>query len=234
MTQSLLSRTRLDGWVLLAVVVSVTSALLPAGPAQAAETVTIVRSDYLTLTSIGDSEEMDSLSAGRPVVWQVGVQANTPELSSISIGISATGLLTEDAGLQLQIRVCTVSWVHQRCSGSESLWLASQGVADAVDSAGASGIRVLATMPSSEQRWLLIRITLPTAQPQGTQAEMSIHASGFGDAIDTGQIDVESLAITGAHFWPALGIAVAPILVGLGLATIARRRSRDRVEGRTQ
>jgi len=226
--------TRLGRWLLLAVVVSIMSALVSFGPAQAVETMTIVRSDYLTLTSIGDSEEMESLSAGRPVFWQVGVQANTPELSSISIGISATGLLAEDPGLQLQIRVCTLPWVHEACSGTESLWLSSQGVANAVDSAGTSGIRVLSTMPSSEQRWLLIQITLPTAQPRGTQAEMSIHASGFGDTIETGQIGVESLATTGANFWPALGIAAAPILAGIGLATIARRRTWDRVRERNQ
>jgi signal peptidase len=234
MTHRSPSGKRLDNWVLLAVIASITSALVSSSPAQAAETMTIVRSDYLTLTSIGNSEEMDSLSAGRPVFWQVGVQANTPELSSISIGVSATGLLAEDAGLQLQIRVCTLPWVHEACSGTESLCLANQAVADVVDSAGASGIRVLSTMPSSEQRWLLIQITLPTAQPQGTQAEMSIHASGFGDTIETGQVSGESLAATGANCWPALGIAAAPILVGIGLATIARRRTRGRVRERPQ
>jgi signal peptidase len=192
--------------------------------AQAADTETVVQGRYLTLTSIGDLDAMGSLVPGRPVLWQVGVQAHPPTISQIDIGISAQGPLSEAGGLQIEIHACTVRWVNGVCVGIEELWLPNQDVATAVVPVAAYGARLLGTMKSTDQRWLLIRATLPTERTSGSTAELSIHAWGPGDEIETGRKASGPLASTGSSLWPAIGLAALPLIAGIGVAAVIRRR----------
>jgi signal peptidase len=195
--------------------------------ARASEIETVVEGPYLTLTSIGDSDAMESLTPGRPVLWQVGVHAHSPTVSQVRIGISATGSLAESSGLEIQIRSCTTRWLSNACPGVETLWLAPQFLSTAILPADSTGVHLLGTMVSTEQRWLLIQVTMPAELEPGATAEISIHSSGNGDDIETGQITSGSLAATGTSLWPSVGLAVFPIVFGLVLTTIVRRRSKE-------
>jgi signal peptidase len=192
--------------------------------AHAADTETVVQGRYLTLISIGDLDAMGSLVPGRPVLWQVGVQAQPPTISQVDIGISAQGPLAEPGGLQIEIHACTARWVNGVCVGIEELWLPNQDVATAVVPVAAYGARLLGTMNSTEQRWLLIRATLPAERTPGSTAVLSIHAWGPGDEIRTGRTASGPLASTGSSLWPAIGLAALPIIAGIGVAAVIRRR----------
>jgi signal peptidase len=195
--------------------------------ARASEVETVVHGPYLTLTSIGDPDSMDNLTPGRPVLWQVGVQAHSPTVSQIRIGISAAGSLAESDGLQIQIRSCTTRWVANSCHSVESLWLENQFLSAATVPADTNGVHPLGTMLSTQQRWLLIQVTMPAEITTGMTAEISIHSSGHGDDIETGRTTSGSLAATGATLWPSVGLALLPIFFGLLLTTIIRRRSKE-------
>jgi signal peptidase len=193
--------------------------------AQATETESVVHGRYLTLTSIGDPDVMEHLVPGRPVQWQVGVQAHPPETSSISIGISAQGGLAGPGGLQVDIRACTVRWVNGRCTGKESAWLSHQDLATAVVPVDAHGAHKLGAMPSTEQRWLLVQTTMPVGTPAGSTAQMRIHAWGSGDDIGIGS---GPLPVTGLSIGPWIMFGVISVVSGVGLVELARRRGRAR------
>ena len=197
-----------------------------ATPAHAAEKETVVHGRYLTLTAIGDPDVMEHLVPGRPVQWQVGVQAHPPETSSIDIGISAQGRLAGPGGLQVDIRACTVRWVNGRCTGKESAWLSHQDLATAVIPVDAHGAHRLGAMPSTQQRWVLVQTTLPAGTPPGSTAQMQIHAWGSGDDIGIGGPAGGPLAFTGSSIGPWIMFGTIAVLSGVGLVELARRRGR--------
>ena len=204
-------------------------------PARAAETETVVHGTFITLTAIGDMHLMLNLLVGQPVPWQVGVQAAPPTESTIYIGISAEGDLAVPGGLQVKIRTCTARWVAGVCPGVESLWLPQQDLASAIVPVTAFGARQLGSMPSNEQRWLLLDATLPSGTSPGAFATVFIHAWGAGDdvAIGTGGQNVTvvtrataSISATGVDLGLPIFLALIAIGGGLGIAELSRRRGK--------
>ncbi len=215
-------KTRVTLGVLLIGVLSLVLASMPGTPTpvQAAEMVTVVYGRYLTLTSIGDPDLMKHLAPDRPVQWQVGVQANPPQRSRIDIGISAQGTLAGPGGLQVDVRACTVRWVNGTCSGIESAWLPHQDLAAATVPVDAYGAHLLGWMDSTEQRWLLIRATLPEGAPPGSTVQVRIHAWGTGGEI---KIDGTTAGLFANTGW-LIALAAAAVLGGMVVAGAIRRR----------
>ncbi|MFF1571252.1 signal peptidase I [Leifsonia sp. NPDC058292] len=197
----------------------------PSG-ARADTTETVVSSRYLTLTSLADSDDMSALRPERPVRWVVGVAAHPPDPAPISIGLSATGALAAAGGLRVSVLACTQRWIGGRCPGVRLRMLDEQRLTRAIAGAGADGIRLLGTMPSSEQRWLAVDVTLPAGWSPGSSAALRIHVWGAGDSAETpgrsAQLSATGSAVSGGVF----ALAGGAVLVGLMLAAAARRRRR--------
>lgn len=198
-------------------------------PAQAVETDTIVEGTYLTLTSIGDPDELGSLSPGRPVGWQIGVEADAPPEGLIHLGISATGDLAGPGGLDVDVRSCDVRWVNDVCPTGFSWWLTEQGLVDAIIPTAVNGSREMTAIPSTAVVWILVRVTMPAGTPPGATANVRLSAWGAGDSVSIGAPG-ELLAPTGVSIGSSIALAAGSIGSGLVLAGIAavvsRRQSR--------
>ncbi len=197
-------------------------------PAHAAETETVVHGTIVTLTAIGDIHLMENLIVGQPVPWQVGVQAAPPTPGTVHIGISADGALSLPGGLHVSIRACTIRWVDGVCAGAESVWLPQQDLATAIVPVTAFVARELGSMPSNEQRWLLLEATLPPGTAPGAFASVFIQAWGTGEDVSIGvggaSSITASISATGHGVgWP-VSLAFLAIGGGIGVATVARRR----------
>lgn len=213
--------------VALALVVGGLVALAVVLPAAAAPPQT-VRSKYLTVVSILDPRAA-MMGPGETVHWQVGISAEPPDPGTVTIGLSATGDAT--MGLTAAARACSVQWVDGVCSGR--VW--SLPALDPLPIDGAE--HALLTMPSGEERWVELAVTMPpTAVPEpGDGVSVLVHASGHGDSLAVGP---DGLAGTGGPSmrWPLL--ALGAIAAGLTLTLWARRRHRrdigdaDRTEAR--
>ncbi|WOQ16796.1 signal peptidase I [Raineyella sp. W15-4] len=214
--------------IVLALVVAGVVALAVALPAAAAQT-EIVRGTYLTLVSLPDPR-MAMMGPGETVHWQVGVSADAPDPGTVSVGLSATG--DASMGLTAAAAACSVQWVDGVCTGRS--W-PLPGL-DPLPIDGAE--RELLTMPSDEERWVLLAVTMPpTARPvPGAGVSALLHASGQGDSLSVGP---GGLAGTGGPSarWSLL-LALGAITSGLALALRAKQQNHrdigdtDKAEGR--
>jgi signal peptidase len=138
---------------------------------------------YLTLVSIADENEMAGLTPGSPATWQVGIKARPPEPGDVAIAVSAVGPEPVLDEFMLDITACTVRWVNDACPGTATKWLTDQSI-DVV-TASASVARPIASFPSSEQRWMLVRVTLANRITPGMSVSLMIHASGAESSVST-------------------------------------------------
>ncbi|CAN5236238.1 hypothetical protein BH09ACT1_BH09ACT1_26450 [soil metagenome] len=138
---------------------------------------------YLTLISIADEDKMASLTPGSPASWQVGISARPPEPGDVAIAVSAVGPEPVLDEFMLDITACTVRWVDDACPGTATKWLAHQSI-DVV-TASASVDRPIASFPSSEQRWMLVSVTLANRISPGMSVSLMIHASGAESSVST-------------------------------------------------
>lgn len=199
-----------------------------AEPAFAAETETHIDSTVLKLTSIADTDLMSQMNPGLPVVWQVGVRADAPSPGVVTISLSATGNAANTQKLTVAIDSCAVRWTAAACaSGAQSL-VPTQLLTTALLPQELDGTRILTTMPSAEQRWLLITVTLAGTVEPGFSETLHIHASGFGDDVSTGG-DTGTLAYTGAlDLSGVFLLALSTVLAGIAVAWFAAFRRRRR------
>ena len=214
-----------------ALLLGVALALAPAAqPAHAAEVETVTTSAYLQLTSISDPDQISSMTPGAPVPWQVGIDAFPPEPGRVHVGIAATGVLLSPGDMTLEIRACAVRWVAGVCSTGATTWLPTTDLAGAVATPTAFGAREVGSMDASEERWLMMSLTLTAAgQPPGSWASLRLQAWGVGEPLSTVP---SGLAATG----PGDGTITIPLLlaggaIGAGLlaSAFARRREADDV-----
>jgi signal peptidase len=184
---------------------------------------TIVRGKYLVLESIANRDDMESLTPGRPVPWQVGVSVNAPDPGLVRLGISAAGALARPGALDVEIRECAEQWVGGVCATGESLWLAQQDLASATVATNENGSREIGSMRSTDTVWLQVAVILPAEAPPGTDATIAIHAWGGTDAATIDTASEGFLASTGTESpIPALALAVAAVFAGLTLAGVAQ------------
>ncbi|WP_223693750.1 signal peptidase I [Leifsonia poae] len=222
---------RVFGLIALAVFLPLAAALSAAGVAQAATAETVVASRYLTLTSLGDPEQLTDLTPGRPALWVVGVAAHPPEPAPVSIGLSATGALAGVGGLRVAVVECSERWANTVCPGRRLPVLDAQPLSAVLTGAGTDGVRTLTVMPSTEQRWLAVTVTLPAGWAPGSSADLRVHAWGAGDDAATAGAPA-GLADTGTRVpGLAVGLAAGALLLGIAAAAAERRRRRraDRV-----
>ncbi|MEO7015327.1 MAG: signal peptidase I [Leifsonia sp.] len=193
-------------------------------PARAATTETVVSSRYLTLTSIADADAFAALTPGSSVRWIVGVSANPPDPATIHLGLSGSGTLAGPGGLRISVVACTTRWTGGSCPGKSIPLLAEQPVAYALTGAAPDGVREFGTMPSAEQRWIAVDVTLPSGWRPGSSADLRIHAWGAGDQVQTAGPPA-SLAATGTQF-PTLAVTLAAgaVIAGVTTAGVVRRR----------
>lgn len=201
----------------------------PGAPAPAVQE-TVVTGDVLSLTSIGSAEEMGSLTPGREVEWQVGIQPMREVTGTVQVGISAAGNLAMPGKLQVSVLSCRMKWVDGACARGENVWLPPQDLAGAANAHGPGAVRQMQTIPAEAARWLLIQVTMPAESGDTGTAEVLIHAAGQGDE---GLVSVESsgsLARSGYPLAQTAALALAAVGAGLGaagLARLGRRKARS-------
>lgn len=167
--------------LLLLVVAGASSALVLASPAPARADESVSSSRYLTLTSIADPSAFAELRPGVAVPWEVGVAAAPPAPATVGLGLSSTGPLT--AALDVSVRSCSVRWAGTACPGTLQtllgttplpVLLAGTGVSTGAPAAPA-GVIAVGAMPSSEQRWLAVDVTLESGTSSGS-ADLEVWA----------------------------------------------------------
>jgi signal peptidase len=190
-----------------------------ATPVNAAVTEDVIQGSALTLTSVGDKPLMAHLVPAVPVPWQVGVAAHPSEPGVVRISLAAQGGLAADPnGLQVTVSMCNVRWVGGACGTGGTVLLGPGPTSSLI-----IGSVALTSMPSDQQRWILIDASLPAnpvSLPAGSAA-LVLTASGVGDELSTGG-SVGSIATTGTDMWPPLLAALMAVFTGLILASLAR------------
>lgn len=161
--------------------------VLTAPPVDHPET-TLITGEHLRMQTSGDPAQMQNLTPGRPVVWEVGVWADAPDPGEIRLGIAGRGELAEREGaLRVSVQSCTEEWTADRCPGGADELLTGESL-DRLSATDPSPL--LATMPSDEERWLRIEVVLDASEGiAGADGDVIIHAAGAGEEISAGPDD---------------------------------------------
>ena len=163
-------------------------ALLLTAPGDGHTETTLITGEHLRMQTTGDPEQMQNLAPGRPVSWEVGVWADAPTPGEIRLGISGRGELARLPGaLLVSVQACAEPWADDRCPDGAARLLEPESL-DQLSSAEPT--RHLTTMPSQEQRWLRVEVTLAdssdSADAAGADGEVLIHAVGAGEELAAG------------------------------------------------
>lgn len=148
----------------------------------------LITGEHLRMQTEGDAEQMRNLAPGQSVIWTVGVWAEAPDPGTIHLGITGGGDLAEaDDALTVSVTGCSTPWVGDRCPSDAHELLAAESLDSLAES---EGTRALTTMPSDEERWLRVQVTLTTAAGEadlsGADGRVLVHAVGAGDELSTG------------------------------------------------
>lgn len=201
--------------VLIAVGATVaTAAALPAEHAAAAigPNVLIVHSDL-------ESAGVQHLDAVEPLFWHLDIDAlAAPADGDLSVSYAAAGDV--GFGLRAEVRSCAELWAADGTCPSGERLLRPDGP--------------LPPKASWSQLWdartpaaVHLRIAL-TAEPADPSADLAasvtVRATAAGETVDSGVDGAPQLPVTGGS---ALALLAAPaaVLVGIGIALIARRRT---------
>lgn len=201
----------------LAILLGLGATVLPVTYAEATpggETETVTQGQYLTLTSIGDPDEMLSMEPNVPVHWQVGVSVTPVESGDVDVAVAAAG--TPDLGLVLSYQSCTVRWEAASCPGVVQYLEAPATVAISPE------YRSLLTMRDTQQVWILVTATIP--EPAEGRVELNVRASGVGETVTAGPGPVGTLAVTGAELKWAPFLSAMAVVAGLAVAGMAALR----------
>lgn len=152
------------------------STLLLASPAPARADESVSSSRYLTLTSVADPAQLAAVRPGVPVQWEVGVAAAPPAPAIIGLGLTSAGPLT--GALDVSVRSCSARWTAAGCPGAAqtlvgttSLSALLAGPSAAVGAAAPpTGVVTIGGMPSADQRWLALDVTLHSGSSTGSAA----------------------------------------------------------------
>ncbi|ODU64144.1 MAG: signal peptidase I [Micrococcales bacterium 70-64] len=213
---------RLRHAALALVAVAAGSAVLAPSPARAAVTEETIVGSAITLVSVADKDAMADLQPGVPVTWQIGISAHPAQPGTVDLALAGSGgLVSDPTGLWLSVDTCPVRWVGTTCAGGGTPVM---GFA-AASSHLASSVH-LASMPTSDELWVLVEAMVPNAPSMraGT-ASLSIIASGTGGTVVAGTTP-GAVAYTGSDISVPLNAALGALALGLGLAFAARFRQR--------
>ncbi|WP_433318591.1 signal peptidase I [Micromonospora sp. CA-269861] len=212
-------------FVVLAVLPGVAAGVLATpGQARADTTEEVVRSRYLTLVSIGDTDRMTNLAPDQPVPWEVGVSAHAKQPGVVTISLSALGPLTvRPDGLQVMVAICAMRWVRGACPTGQG----EQVLADGPATRLAAHPITISSMRSDQQRWVLVTASLLANSVASGSADLIVTATGFGDSASAGGT-VGPLPSTGTNLWTPVLAGGGALFTGL-LLMLATRRHRIRV-----
>lgn len=201
------------GPLAVALVLTGANALPMQTPVLAATTEEVVAGPVLTLISVLDHSDMERMTPGTTVPWQIGVSSHTNDSGTVRITLASQRPLSSGPKeLELTIRMCKVRWVAESCPGG--------GVLLGAPSVSTPIAGELASIPTNEQRWILIEASLP-AVPSFGSATLILTATGAGDELSTGN-SMGQLPATGADLlWPTL-VAVAAVAAGILVAAGGR------------
>lgn len=192
----------------------------PVSPVSASVIEEVITGERLVLTSIRDPEAMVDMLPGQPVEWQLGIAVDSSETGTVELTMNIDGTLAADpTGLWLDVRSCTVRWTVDGCATGATTVTALRPASEI-----AGSTYDLGSMPSTESRWYLIRGQLlpePALVSDG-YAELSVTAVGLGESIEVDGFDGAALGATGSSPVSPMLAAAASILLGLGLALVAR------------
>lgn len=211
-----------------AVVLCLALALGPLGlqpsAVHAADNDTVVQGAFITLTSVIDPNELESLSPGRPTYWQVGIKSTVPDPGTINIALSAVGQLAMPGGLDVSIQGCATRWIADTCSSGATEWLHRQPLAQASLSQYTAAGRDIGILATAQPVWLMMTMILPAATTPGAFARVQLHARGVGGDVVIGVPPTAALAATGVSILQPVALAIVAVLTGLALAAAARRK----------
>ncbi|MFG1881582.1 signal peptidase I [Micromonospora sp. NPDC049102] len=215
-------------FVVLAVLPGVVAAVLATpGRARADTTEDVTRSRHLTLISVGDRDRMSNMTPNEPVPWQVGVLAQTRQPGTVSISLSARGPLAADPdGLQVMAAICAMRWVQGACPDGRG----EQVLADGPATRLAAHSITLSSMPTDQQRWVLVTASLLANSTASGSADLVVMATGSGDqASADGRVG--PLPRTGTNLRTPVLAGTGALLGGLLLMLVTRRhRIRIRIK----
>lgn len=203
----------------LAVLGVVAAVVIPAPAARAAVTEETISGTAITLVSVADKDAMADLQPGVPVWWQIGITAHPAHPGVVDLALAGTGGLVSDArGLWLSVQTCAQRWAGTTCA---------TGAASVIGFAAASGMLggsvPLASMPTTDELWVLVEAMVPNAPTvRAGTASLSVIASGSGSTVVAGAAP-GAIAYTGSNLAGPLTAALGALTVGLGLAFAARR-----------
>ena len=203
----------------LAVLGVAAAVVVPAPAARAAVTEETISGTAITLVSVADKDAMADLQPGVPVWWQIGITAHPAHPGVVDLALAGTGGLVSDArGLWLSVQTCAQRWVGTTCA---------TGAASVIGFAAASGMLggsvPLASMPTTDELWVLVEAMVPNAPTvRAGTASLSVIASGSGSTVVAGAAP-GAIAYTGSNLAGPLTAALGALTVGLGLAFAARR-----------
>lgn len=187
-------------------------------PIAAERSETVITGEHMTLTSVGDPEEMLAMRARAPVHWQVGITTDAPEPGRVSVAIDAAG--SRDLGLNLEIRSCTERWSGDTCAGSEQL-LQRPSTANVGE-----GFVSIVTFPDIADRWILITALIP--EPASGTVALTLRVDGSGESVEVRPGPIGVLPETGKGLGNAVLLGLGALGLGLCAAAIATARQRSR------
>lgn len=206
---------------LFVLAVGMSGAAFAPAPASAA-----TASDYLRVRSDLAGAGVQALDPLVPLLWHLDVDATAaPADGDLAIAISSTG--DPEFGLRAEVRACAQAWLTDGTCPSGERLLRPEGPLPAD---GAWQDLLSTVTPAVEY----VQVAL-TAQPQSPEAgaagvSVTVRATAGGDTVDTGIDGGSDLPPTGGSGM-ALLAAPAAVLVGIGIALLARRRPDPRGRG---
>jgi signal peptidase len=192
----------------VAILTAAGTAVVPAPPASAAGIVSIRSS-----LSPGSTYLLD---ATEPLIWDLDVDAGTaPDDGALTVDLSGQG----DPHLQLnaEVRSCDTPWTANGCAGTARVLAGSAALA-----LGGTRQRLVRT-PTPDTVHLRVFLTATVHDAPSGTATLTVRATAAQTATEETLGGSAGLPATGGASFAFL-LAPAAVLVGLGIALIARRR----------
>lgn len=179
------------------------------------------RADAGSLTLTSDLSGTHRLDAVDPLDWHLDIDGSAlADDGELTVALSGAD---GGDGMQIvaEVRSCVVAWTDSGCHGAQALLRAAAPVA--LD----GGWERMMRIPTPGTAHLRVALTAPDVGAASASASLTIRASASGMSAEARLGGRSDLATTGGPSW-AICTAPAAVLIGLGIALIARAHRRSR------